>query len=99
MPRRCGSAWGRCVNSATPPADRLAAEIDHQFGYWYQWLDHTDAAGDLARPDLTDPVLLAASGLINATLSAAYFGGDAATVTWLGAEALRICLEHGPAPS
>ena len=82
-----------------PAADQLTAGLDHQFDYWYRWLDHTEAAGDLARPDLTDPVLLAASGLINATQSAAYFAGDAATVTWLGAEALRICLEHGPAPA
>ena len=82
-----------------PAADRLAAELDHQFGYLYQWLDHTEAAGDLARPDLTDPTLLAASGLINATLTAAYFAGDPATVIWLGLEALRICREHGPAPA
>jgi signal transduction histidine kinase len=84
---------------AVPAADQLAAELDHQFGYWYQWLDRTEAAGDLARPDLTDPVLLAASALINATQIAAYFAGDPATVTWLGVEALRICLEHGPAPA
>jgi predicted ATPase/signal transduction histidine kinase len=82
-----------------PAADRLSAEVDHRFGSWYQWLDHTEAAGDLARADLTDPTLLAASGLINATLAAAYFAGDPATVTWLGMEALRICLEHGPAPA
>ena len=82
-----------------PAADELTAGLDHQFHYWYQWLDHTEAAGDLARPDLTDPVLLAASGLINATLSAAFFAGDPATVTWLGVAALRICLEHGPAPA
>jgi signal transduction histidine kinase len=82
-----------------PAADRLSAEVDHRFGSWYQWLDHTEAADDLARPDLTDPTLLAASGLINATLTAAYFAGDPATVTWLGLEALRICFEHGPAPA
>jgi len=89
----------RELGVAVPAADRLAAELDHQFGYWYQWLDHTDAAGDLARPDLTDPVLLAVSGLINATQPAAFFLGDPAMVTWLGVEALRICLEHGPAPA
>ena len=87
----------RELGITVPAADQLAAEIDRRFGSWYQWLDHTDAAGDLARPDLTDPTLLAASGLINATSTVAYFAGDAATVTWLGLEALRICLEHGPA--
>jgi predicted ATPase/signal transduction histidine kinase len=89
----------RELGVTVPAADRLAAEVDHGFGSWYQWLDHTDAAADLARPDLTDPTLVAASGLINATLTAAYLGGDPATVTWLGLEALRIFLEHGPAPA
>ena len=88
----------RKLGIIVPAADRLAAELDRQFGYLYQWLDHTEAAGDLARPDLTDPTLLAASGLINATSPAAYLAGDPATVAWLGLEALRICLEHGLAP-
>ncbi len=89
----------RELGITVPAADRLAPEVDHQFGYWYRWLDHTEAAGDLARPDLTDPVLLAASGLISPTQIAAYFAGDHAMVIWLGVEALRICLEHGPAPA
>jgi signal transduction histidine kinase len=96
---RLGRQALRELGITVPAADRLAAEVDHRFGPWYQWLDHTEAADDLARPDLTDPTLLAASGLINATLTAAYFAGDPATVTWLGQEALRICLEHGPAPA
>jgi predicted ATPase/signal transduction histidine kinase len=82
-----------------PPADRLPAELDHRYGSWYQWLNHTDATDDLARPDLTDPTLLAACDLINATSGAAYVVGDPATVAWLGLEALRICLEHGFAAS
>ena len=89
----------RELGITVPAADRLAAELDHQFGYLYRWLDHTEAADDLARPDLTDPALLAACDLINATPTAAYFAGDLATVTWLGLEALRICLERGPAPA
>ncbi|WP_346279691.1 GAF domain-containing protein [Pseudonocardia sp.] len=89
----------RELGVTVPAADQLAAELDHRFGHLYQWLDHTETADDLARPDLTDPALLAASGLINATLTAAYFAGDPATVTWLGLEALRIYLEHGPAPA
>jgi signal transduction histidine kinase len=89
----------RGLGITVPAADRLAAELDDRFGYLYQWLDHTEAADDLARPDLTDPTLLAACGLINATSGAAYFVGDPATVAWLGLEAMRICLEHGPAPS
>jgi signal transduction histidine kinase len=89
----------RELGVTVPAADRLAAEVDHRFGSWYQWLDHTEAAGDLARPDLTDPTLLAASSLIDATQPAAFFLGDPAPPAWLGLEALRICLEHGPAPT
>jgi signal transduction histidine kinase len=89
----------RELGISVPAADRLTAELDHQFGSWYQWLDHTEAAGDLAWSDLTNPVLLAASSLINASLTAAFFAGDPATVTWLSLKALRICLEHGPAPA
>ncbi|HEV3292770.1 MAG TPA: hypothetical protein VG123_27675, partial [Streptosporangiaceae bacterium] len=96
---RLGLESLRELGITVPPADQLAAELDHQFGYLYQWLDHTEPADDLARPDLTDPTLLAACGLINATSGPAYFAGDPATVTWLGLEALRICLEHGAAPA
>jgi len=95
---RLGLESLRELGVTVPAADQLVAELDHRLGYLYQWLDHTEPAEDLARPDLTDPALLAASGLINATLTAAYFAGDPATVTWLGLEALRIYLEHGPAP-
>jgi signal transduction histidine kinase len=89
----------RELGVTVPAADRLAAELDHRFGYLYQWLDHTETTDDLARPDLADPTLLAACQLLNAVQPAAYFLGDAATVAWLGLEALRICVEHGPAPA
>ena len=53
----------------------------------------------LARPDISDPTLLAAARLINAVLPAAYFAADQATVAWLSLEALRIWLDHGPGPA
>jgi signal transduction histidine kinase len=96
---RLGVESLRELGITVPAAERLQAELDDQFGYLYQWLDHTDPADDLTRPDLTDPSLLAACGLINATAPAAYFLGDAATTSWLGLEALRIFLEHGLAPA
>ena len=46
----------RELGITVPAADRLAAELDHQFDYLYRWLDHTDSrrrsgsAGD-HRPD------------------------------------------------
>ena len=86
----------RELGITVPAADRLAAELDHQSDYLYRWLDHTDAADDPARPDITDPALLAASGLIDATLPPAYFGQDISMHGWLSLEALRILIQHGP---
>ncbi|HEX5922763.1 MAG TPA: GAF domain-containing protein [Baekduia sp.] len=75
------------------PADRSALDIDAQFDQLYRWLDRTD---DLERAEIGDPTLLAATRLINALLPAAYLGMELATVAWLGLEAVRIWLEHGP---
>jgi signal transduction histidine kinase len=82
-----------------PAPDRLRAELDHQADRLYRWLDHTKAADDLARPDITDPVLLAAAGLIDSTMPAARFGQDFPVHGWLSLEALSIFIEHGPAPA
>ncbi len=79
-----------------PDAEHMPAAIDRQFARLYQWLDHTDPADDMARPDLTDPALLAAGSLLNAMLSPVYFVGDQAMFSWVGLEALRIWTEHGP---
>jgi hypothetical protein len=79
-----------------PTADQLPAELDHQFNHLYRWLDRTDAANDLARPDITHPTLLAATRVLNAVLPAAYLAPDLALQAWLSLEALRIWLEHGP---
>jgi signal transduction histidine kinase len=87
----------RELGVAVPAAGRLAAGLDQQFGYLYRWLEETDAAGDLARPEVTDPALLAACRLIDAMLAAAY-AADLAMPAWLGLEALRIWVEHGPGP-
>ena len=81
-----------------PPPDRLPAELDRQFGYLYHWLDDTDEAGELARPGVTDPALIAIARLINALLPVSYVA-DHATLAWLSLEALRIWLEHGPGPA
>src|SRR5918996_1059273 len=79
-----------------PAADRLDAELDHQFDHLYRWLNRTEAADDLNRPDITEPALIAASRLIEAVLPAIYFVPNPAGYGWLSVEALRIWLEHGP---
>ncbi|HVH22086.1 MAG TPA: AAA family ATPase [Pseudonocardia sp.] len=87
----------RELGITVPAADRLAAELDSQFDRLYRWLDQTDAADDLARPQITDPTLLAAARLIEAVLPVSYFVADLEMFAWLSLEALRIWLEHGPA--
>ncbi len=79
-----------------PEAERRADELDRQFDHLYRWLDQTDAADDLGRPEIADPTLLAASRLLNAVLPAAYLIPDPVTHAWLSLEAVRIWLEHGP---
>jgi hypothetical protein len=93
-----GTASLREVGIDVPAADRLHAELDHQFDHLYTWLDRTDAAADLARPDITDPTLLSATRLITAMLPAAYFARDHAIYAWLSLEALRISSMALPAP-
>jgi signal transduction histidine kinase len=87
----------RELGIAVPAPDRLPTELDHRLDELYAWLDHTDAAEDLSRPDITDPALLAASGLIDAMLPPAYLGQDFSIHGWLSLEALRILIQHGPA--
>ncbi|WP_330186164.1 AAA family ATPase [Dactylosporangium sp. AC04546] len=88
----------RELGIAMPPADRIEQELDRRLDALYQWLDHTDGADELTRPDITDPTLLAASRLIHAILPSTYIGADHTTASWLSLEALRIWTEHGPAP-
>jgi signal transduction histidine kinase/predicted ATPase len=88
----------RGLGVVVPPAGQLPADLDRQFGYLYRWLDDTDEAGDLARPEVTDPTLIAVARLLNALLAANYVV-DHATLAWLSLEGLRIWLEHGPAPA
>ena len=59
-PLRRGDRPGRrsrCGSSASPSRPRTGspAEIDRQFGHLYRWLDDTDAADDLARPERHRP--------------------------------------------
>ena len=56
----------RELGITVPAADRLAGELDHQFDHLYRWLDHTEAADDRARPDITEPTLLTAARLLSA---------------------------------
>jgi predicted ATPase/signal transduction histidine kinase len=86
----------RELGITVPSADRLPAELDQQFEHLYRWLDHTEAADDLARPDITEPGLIGATRVINAILPPTFFVADHATNAWLCLETLRIWRERGP---
>ena len=86
----------RALGIVVPAADERAADLERQFEHLYRWLDHSDTADDLVRPEISDPTLLAATRLIDAVLPGAYFTGDLATYGWLSLEGVRIWLENGP---
>ena len=93
---RLGVESLRELGITVPAADRLPSEVDRHFKHLYRWLEHSDLAEDLARPEISDPALLAAATLMNAIEAAAMFAGDPGAVTWLGLEAVRIWLDCGP---
>jgi predicted ATPase/signal transduction histidine kinase len=87
----------RELGITVPAADRLPELLERYFEYLYRWLDHTDATDDLARPEITDPTLLAVTRLFSAVFPTASFAGDTFLQAWLSLEALRIWLDHGTA--
>ncbi|MEJ3749267.1 diguanylate cyclase [Actinomycetes bacterium KLBMP 9797] len=80
---------------AMPPPERIDAEVDRGLDALYRWLDQTSEADDLARPEITEPSLLATAALINRMLPPA-FQSDPATMVWLVLQAVRMWAEHGP---
>ena len=98
-PRRSSSPWRRCASWALPsqPLTGYRNCSSDYFDYLYRWLDHTDAADDLARPEITDPTLLAVTCLLSAVFPTATFAGDTFMQAWLSLEAVRILLDHGTA--
>ena len=80
-----------------PDSGVLPELLARYFDYLYRWLDHTDVADDLARPDISDPNLLAVTYLLNAAFPPAHWADDAFTRAWLSLQAVRILLDHGTA--
>ncbi len=79
-----------------PAAGGFSAGLDEKFERLHRWLERTAPEDDLARPELSDPVVLATSRLIDAVLPAGYFVADGPMIVWLAMEAVRIWIEHGP---
>ena len=87
----------RELGITVPAADRLPELLERYFEYLYRWLDHSDVADDLARPEITDPTLLAVTCLFSAVFPTATFAADTFLQAWLSLEALQIWLDHGTA--
>jgi signal transduction histidine kinase len=87
-----GVASLRDLGITVPTEERFPLELDAHVEHLYQWLDR---AGDV-RPDITEPVLLAATRLINAVLPPAFFAPNFSLYAWLSLETVRIWTEHGP---
>ena len=91
----------RCVSSASPSRPRTGSPPSSTASSAIctgGWTTPT-TADDLARPDVTDPALLAACPSDQRDPAGGYSLADPATLAWLSLEALRIWLEHGPGPA
>ena len=85
------------LGTTVPAPERLPELLERYFDYLYRWLNHTEETDDLARPEITDPTLLAVTCLFNAVFPTATFAGDTFMQAWLSLEALQIWLDHGTA--
>ena len=95
--RRAGlRALRECGIDVPAPAE-LQARLDRRLETLFHWLNETDEADDLAKPDVTDPKLLTAGRLLDALLAPTFFLGDLRMYSWVSLEALHIWAEHGPA--
>ena len=79
---------------AVPTTDGMLAELDQRFENLLRWLGH-GPDDDLARPELTDPTMLAGSRVIDAIQPAAY--GRSLTDGLAEPAGAAIWREHGPA--
>jgi len=84
----------RRLGLAVPAPDRLGADIDDGLAALYRWIDETDEADDLRRPEITDPALLAVGELINRLMPPAFFC-DQRIMAWLALQAVQTWAEHG----
>jgi signal transduction histidine kinase len=87
----------RQLGIAVPTADRISDDLDRQVGHLHRWLERTDGADELTRPEITDPTLLATVRLLHAIQPVTYFGGEPDLMVWIGMEVVRIWSDHGPA--
>ena len=77
------------------PDPIAASDIDQQIEVLQRWVREFSHAHDLARPEASDPRVVAAAKLINQLQAPAFFC-DLMLVAWLVLESRRLWDEHGP---
>ena len=82
------------LGMAIPDADGFAADLDRQFEALARWLEVEE---DPTRAEVTDPVVLASTQLINAVLPILYISGRLPAAAWFSLEAVRVWVDRGPA--
>jgi diguanylate cyclase (GGDEF)-like protein len=85
----------RELGCEVPAPERLDREINHRIEALYRWVEDTNEADDLCRPEVDDPRLLAIGALMTRLMAPAYFC-DPGVLAWLTLAAAGIWAEHGP---
>jgi diguanylate cyclase (GGDEF)-like protein len=78
------------------PGPDFAAEIPARLEELLRWAARLDLAGDLSRPEITDPRVIAVARLFSRLLPTAAFLGESALVAWIVLECQRMWAHHGP---
>lgn len=77
------------------PRKIAASSIERQLNVLCRWVKDYNQVHEQARPDTSDPRVVAAAKLINRLHTPAFFC-DPTIVAWLVLESLRLWVKHGP---
>jgi diguanylate cyclase (GGDEF)-like protein len=86
----------RQLGWVVPTSDKVETEINDGLDWCSRWIDETTEQEDLRRPDVTDPMVLAAGTLVSRMMPACFFS-DQVKMAWLAIAAARTWAEKGPA--
>jgi signal transduction histidine kinase len=85
----------RRLGVPVPTDEQIGPWSDRDYPRFHRWAREGELAEDLARPEATDLVGMAAARLINRMIPPAYFAGMP-IMPWLVFECQRLWVEHGP---
>lgn len=85
----------RRLGVPVPTDEQIGPWSERDYPRFHSWASEGQFAEDLARPEATDLVGMAAARLINRMIPPAYFAG-LPIMPWLVFECQRLWVEHGP---